>query len=203
MTLFTIPLSSRLHVITYYLAIYLHSLLIVDRTPSFHHSFYIIPFLSTKDPYMLQKPYTTTLSLLRKIDLIWLSIELKLPTDGNVMNLGDRLRVYLNAHSEVLWRNPWFRPLYPQHRRTTQPVVQQAPELANREPSPTPLSSSNLSSQSFESWYGNEELPAQLPIHPQCHVPYFAPTLLRRLRRFGSRCHAVTILRHTLIPDTP
>ena len=33
-----------------------------------------------------------------------------------------------------------------------------------------------------------------------CHVPYFAPTLLRR---FGSRCHAVTILRHTLIPDTP
>src|SRR5882762_2969549 len=49
-------------------------------------------------PLHQQQPYTTTLSMLRKMDLIRLSLEFKLPTDGSVVNLRDRLRVYLNAH---------------------------------------------------------------------------------------------------------
>ena len=122
--------------------------------------------------YMLQQPYTTTLSLLRKIDLIRLSVELKLPTDGNVMNLRDRLRVYLNAHSETLWRNPRFRPLYPQHRRTTQPAVQQPPEPVNHTPSPTLSTSSDSSAVSYESWNGIEDAAAH---HPQPQQPPQAP----------------------------
>ena len=113
--------SSCYYLLSFYIPSF--SLLIADCIQSFLRSFSIIPVFSTMNPYMLQQPYTTTLSLLRKIDLIRLSIELKLPTDGNVMNLRDRLRVYLNAHSETLWRNPRFRPLYPQHRRATPSAV--------------------------------------------------------------------------------
>lgn len=109
--------------------------------------------------------------MLRKIDLLRLSVEFKLPTDGTVINLRDRLRVYLNAHREVLYRNPRFRPLYPQHRRITQPV--QAPEPAedlplNRTPSPSPSDSDDSSDGSFESWYGIEELPMD-------HIPNVQP----------------------------
>ena len=140
------------------------------------------------DPYMLQRPYTTTLSLLRKIDLMRLSLEFKLPTEGNVMILRDRLRVYLNAHSETLWKNPRFRPLYPQHRRVTQPVVQQPPETADRTPSPTPSSSSDSSADSFESWHGIEEVPAHHPLQPEPQqlppAPAQAPPLNQHIQDF-------------------
>ena len=88
------------------------------------------------------------------------------------MNLRDRLRVYLNAHSETLWRNPRFRPLYPQHRRTTQPAVQQPPEPVNRTPSPTLSTSSDSSAVSYESWNGIEDAAAH---HPQPQQPPQAP----------------------------
>ena len=42
-------------------------------------------------------PYTTTLSLLRKIDLMRLSLEFRLSTDGSVVVLRNRLKAYLNA----------------------------------------------------------------------------------------------------------
>ena len=67
----------------------------------------------------LQQPYTSTLSMLWKIDLLCLSLEFKLLTDGTVINLRDRLSVYLNSHSEIPYR---YWPLYPQHKWATHPV---------------------------------------------------------------------------------
>ena len=112
--------------------------------------------------------------MLRKIDLQRLSLEFKLPTDGTVLNLRDRLRVYLNAHSNVLYRNPRYRPLYPQHRRLPQPVQPQQPAEQeghaenNRTPSPTPTESTDASDISYESWHGIEGPPAH-------HIPVVQP----------------------------
>ena len=116
-----------------------------------------------------QRPYTTMLSLLRKINLIRLSIELKLPTEGNIMVLKDRLRVYLNAHSETLYKNPRFQPLYPSIRRLPQAARQPALPVSNRTPSPSPSDSSESSADSFESWNG---IQAELPVYHQVAPVY-------------------------------
>ena len=68
-----------------------------------------------------------TLSLLRKIDLLRLAVEFKRPSHGMVQELKDDLRKYLNAHCETLYKNPWFRPLYPKFQRPTMPARPQAP----------------------------------------------------------------------------
>ena len=154
-------------------------------------------FLLTMLPHQLppnqQPPYTATLSMLRKIDLIRLSLELKLPTDGSVVNLRDRLRVYLNAHSDTLFRNPRYNALYPKVRRPRQPPplpTASSQPLSYRSPSPSESDRSDSSTRSFESWHGitNEpqhQAPApqlpQLPLQrspsppPQNPVPLYHP----------------------------
>ena len=131
-------------------------------------------------PQQYLRPYTSTLSMLRKIDLLRLCVELKLPNDGTVLNLRDRLRVYLNAHSDTLYRNPRYRPLYPQHRRLTRstaPREQIDNEPANRSPSPTTSDSSDSSNVSYESWNGIEGPPlnhipdVQPPFYPAIPPP--------------------------------
>jgi hypothetical protein len=115
-----------------------------------------------------QPPYTQTLSLLRKIDLIRLSLEFKLPTDGSVVNLRDRLRVYLNAHRDVIYRNPRYKPLFPKLRRPPQPRVASVAEsrsISYRTPSPVGSEHSNASTQSYKSWNGIE-------VHPHQHIPH-------------------------------
>jgi hypothetical protein len=112
---------------------------------------------------ILQQPYTQTLSMLRKIDLMRLSLEFRLPTDGSVVTLRNRLRVYLNAHSETLFRNPRYRPLYPKIRRQTNP-----PEPVFHDSQTIPSSSSRSSrsvspASSYESWNGIEADAFQLP----------------------------------------
>jgi len=135
----------------------------------------------------LDQPYTSTLSFLRKIDLIRLSLEFRLPTDGTVVNLRDRLRVYLNSHSETLYKNPRYRPLYPQHRRVTQPVVsqaQRAPITKSRSPSPASTVSTDSTVRSFDSWNGIDAAqpphapfiqPLQAPVADQGPVNYHPP----------------------------
>ena len=113
----------------------------------------------------IQQPYIHTLSLLRKIDLIRLSLEFKLPADRTDVILRDRLRVYLNSHSETLYKNPRYRPLYPQLRRPTQPALSQAPEachLDHHSSSPTVVKSSDSSTQSCGSWNSNNNAPVHL-----------------------------------------
>ena len=89
-------------------------------------------------------PYTKTLSALRKNELVRLSNEFRLPTEGSVLVLRNRLRVYLNAHNEVLYRNPRFTALYPKHRQ----VQHQQAVVPQRSPSPA------ASARSFDSWHG-------------------------------------------------
>ena len=80
-------------------------------------------------------PYTQVLSALRKNDLICLCDEFRLPTEGSVVNLRNRLKDYLNLHRNTLFRNPRYNPLFPRHRRPVQPIQQ--PEQAS--PPSTPL----------------------------------------------------------------
>ena len=89
-------------------------------------------------------PYTKTLSALRKTELVRLSCEFRLPTDGSVLVLRNRLKVYLNTHNEVLYHNPRFNALYPRHRQ----IQQQAAVAPQRSISPV------LSVRSFDSWHG-------------------------------------------------
>lgn len=111
--------------LTIFLILISISFLILDSLiSSFHtHSLYIPLIHSTMQP--LPEPYTQTLSMLWKIDLLWLLVKFKLPMDGTVLNMRDHLRVYLNSHIETFYRNPRYRLLYPQHRRVAQPVRQQ------------------------------------------------------------------------------
>ena len=117
-------------------------------------------------------PYTKTLSALCKTELVRLSREFRLPTEGSVVVLRNRLKVYLNAHNEVLYRNPRFNALYPKHRRIQhQPVV--APQ---RSPSPA------LSEKSFDSWHGigadrprSPSLPARPPQRSRSPTPPQSP----------------------------
>ena len=105
--------------------------------------------------------YSKVLSALLKTDLIRLSTEFRLPTDGSVVTLRNRLRVYLNHHRNILSRNPRYRALYPRHQRIDPP----------RSPSPT---------ESFASWNGieDQQLPPQPPDPPQqppFHPPDYQP----------------------------
>ena len=127
----------------------------------------------------IQQPYTHTLSLLRKIDLIRLSLEFKLRTDRTDVILRDRLRVYLNSHSETLYKNPQYRPLYPQLRRPTQPALSQAPEachLDHYSSSPTVVKSFDSSTQSCGSWNSNLHAPPPPP-PPSLSIPSTDPYL--------------------------
>ena len=128
-------------------------------------------------PQQYLRPYTSTLSMLRKIDLLRLCVELKLPNDGTVLNLRDRLRVYLNAHSDTLYRNPRYRPLYPQHRRLTRstaPRGQVEEEPVNRSPSPAATDSSDSSDTSYESWNGIQD--PLLDHVPEVQPPFYPAT---------------------------
>ena len=134
-------------------------------------------------PQQLQQPYTSTLRMLWKIDLLRLSVEFKLPTDGTVINLRDHLRVYLNSHSKTLYRNPCYRLLYPQHRCTTLPVAprkQVEDEPVNRSPSPSTTDTSDTSDSSYESWNGIQGPPlnhipdVQPPFYPAVPAPAVA-----------------------------
>ena len=110
-------------------------------------------------------PYTKTLSALRKTELVRLSHELRLPAEGSVLALRNRLKAYLNAHSEVLYRNPRFRALYPKHRQIQlQPAV-----VPQRSVSPA---------RSFDSWHGidaNRPRSPSLPLRSPQRSPSPTP----------------------------
>ena len=133
------------------------------------------------NPALQQQPYTTTLSLLRKIDLLRLAVEFKRPSHGTVQELKDDLRKYLNTHCKTLYKNPRFRPLYPKFRRPTMPARPQAPvgpAPPIRSPSPSTSDSSDTTNESFESWNGIEvppehHDPPQLPVVPPQDPPIY------------------------------
>src|SRR5271156_6370945 len=80
-------------------------------------------------------PYETVLSALRKTDLIRVSLEFKLPTDGPVTMLRGRLRYYLNFHRDRVFRNPRYCALYP---RIRQPNFQRRRSPSSTLPTFTP-----------------------------------------------------------------
>ena len=103
-------------------------------------------------------PYTQVLSALRKNDLICLCDEFRLPTDGSVVNLRNRLKDYMNLHRNTLYRNPRYNPLFPRHRRPARPIQQpeqaSPPSTPPSSPNPSHRSSSRASSRSYDSWHG-------------------------------------------------
>jgi hypothetical protein len=130
------------------------------------------------------RPFTKTLSTLRKDDLIRLSGEFDLPLDGSVATLRNRLKAHLDFHREVIYRNARYKGLYPKHRRpignrrlppqsTPEPPVvpktrSSSTSLSYRNPSPTP---------SFASWNGIDDHPQQLPVPFLPPQPFVQPNL--------------------------
>lgn len=128
-------------------------------------------------PPINRLPYSRTLSALRKTELVQLSVDFKLPTDGNVLTLRNRIRVYMNYHRDVLINNPRYKALFPKAREPNIPMRRsnlssqtvRTPSSAglsyHRTPSPTP---------SFESWNGieDDQIPVPLiPPHPILQHP--------------------------------
>ena len=73
--------------------------------------------MSGQPPYQINEPYSTTLSLLRRIDVLRLCLEFKISSEGTVVFLKKQIKKHLNDNRETLYRNPRYTPLYPKHRR--------------------------------------------------------------------------------------
>lgn len=111
-----------------------------------------------------RRPYTKLLSTLRKQELIWLCVELRLSTDGSVVDLKERLKVYLDDNHNEFAANPGYKVLYPNQRRRRHP----------RPPASHTLSSSPT--LSFRSWNGIADEPQQQPNpHEHSPSPQFSP----------------------------
>jgi hypothetical protein len=115
-----------------------------------------------------ERPYAQTLSKLRKADLLRLSLEFRLAVDGSVVTLRNRIKAYLNAHRDTLYRHPRFKALYPKHTRPIRPRDSSPPpshvpdNAFQRSPSP---------SSSDESWNGIEDDQRHHSPHIQVHQP--------------------------------
>ena len=132
-------------------------------------------------PQLAREPYTQTLNLLRRIDVLRLCVEFKIPSDGTVIALKDKIRRHLNENRDTLFNDPQFNPLYPKVRHVIQPPAAQPPAVSHqvvRPLSPT-LSESSLSSissdHSYESWHGIEVPPVYHD--PPAQPPYQAEAL--------------------------
>lgn len=98
-------------------------------------------------------PYTQVLSALRKVDLVRLCEEFRLPTVGSVVELRTRIKDYLNLHRETLYRNARYTALFPRFRK-----INQAPPPSPSPPhSPTLSYTSGPSDSSYGSWHGVDE----------------------------------------------
>ena len=94
-------------------------------------------------------PYTKVLSALLKPDLVRLCGEFRLAADGSVVNLRKRLKDHLNLNRDRIYRDDWYKALYPKHRRVGEPAA--------REQSPA------RSDRSFDSWHGIGNQPQDVP----------------------------------------
>ena len=126
-------------------------------------------------PPQQELPFSQTLSALRKADLIRLSVEFRLSVDGSVVTLRNRLRKYLNSHSDTLYHNPMYTALYPKHRRPNQPPsLLLSNSLTPLSPfhSPSPPRSPSPTT-SYDSWHGIEaerhHSPPPRPRRPSLH----------------------------------
>ena len=126
----------------------------------FRHSFsyptWLTPHFGTSySAYTDMPPYNKTLSALRKNKLICLCGEFRLPSDGSVVNLRNRLKDYLNLHRDTLYRNPRYKPLFPKHRKPIrQRQLPDAPSPIPSSPNSSQRSHSRSSSRSYDSWHG-------------------------------------------------
>ena len=117
-------------------------------------------------PHPARCPYSTVLSALCKMDLIWLSLEFRLPTNSSVINLRSHLRCYLNFNHGTLAQNPGYAALFPKHKCANQPLASHL--LSNTLcMSPPALLYHNLSlTPSFTSWHSIEDEPCGNQPHP-------------------------------------
>ena len=137
--------------------------------------------LPPQQPLVTRPTYSRTLSALRKTELIQLSVEFKLPTDGNVLSLRNRLRVYMNYHRDALINNPRYNGLFPRPRDPNIPIRQSdLPSRTFRTRSSSALSYDRTPSPalSYDSWHGIEDDPIPIPdAHPHQPPPQPLPPL--------------------------
>ena len=127
-----------------------------------------------QQPPITRTTYSRTLSALRKTELVQLSVEFKLPTDGNVVTLRNRLRAYMNYHHDTLVNNLRYKALFPKPREpnihmrnsglpSQTPRTHSSAALSyERTPSPTP---------SYESWNGIMDDHVPIPVIPPHQPP--------------------------------
>ena len=117
-------------------------------------------------------PYRKVLSALLKPDLLHLCGDFRLPTEGSVVTLRNRLKDYLNLHCNTLYRDQRFTALFPRHSRPAQ--HQQPPPracaLVSRSHSHSVLSYMSLPNSSPApsdiSWHGFGNLSSLTHSHP-------------------------------------
>ena len=126
-----------------------------------------------QQPPVNRPTYSRTLSALRKSELVQLSVKFKLPTDGNVVFLRNRLRVYMNYHRDVLMNNPRYRALFPRARDPNIPIRRSELPPQTRQTRSSPALSYDRSPSpalSYDSWHGIEDNQVPIPL-VQPHQP--------------------------------
>lgn len=172
LSLYTLILSSYSQYSTHYTFVLQPSLSFTTRL--YHYS----TLLQVAMPNQRNRaPYTQLLSALRKNDLVRLCTEFRLPVNGAVTTLRDRLKDYLNLHRDTLFHNPRYNALFPRHRRL--PSQANLRQRTPRTPSPSPSALSYQTPSpavSYESWNGFDDVPGSPqnsppPFNVQDHVP--------------------------------
>lgn len=120
-------------------------------------------------------PYTKVLSALLKPELIRLCTDFRLPADGSVVTLRQRLKGYINLHRDLLFANPRYTALFSRHQR----ILQRTPSPTRSPPSTHSPALSYTSNRSFSPWNGIDDQP-QEPQHPlpapqDLHGHYYPP----------------------------
>ena len=141
---------------------------------------------TSSSPHINWHPYSMVLSALWKTELIHLSLELRLPTDGSVVTLRNQPRCYLNSNCETLVWNTRCSTLFPCYEHTN-PLPSPCPSSNTLQASlPVLLYHSPSTTPSFASWHGIKDQPQDMqnlfspqphqpPIHPQEPPPPSSP----------------------------
>jgi hypothetical protein len=126
--------------------------------------------MSTTPP-ISRHPYSSVLSALCKMELIWLFLEFKLPMDGSVIDLRNCLKCYLNFNCDTLYQNLRFNALFSRHRGnnphlsphpSSHTLCASSPDLSYRSLSPV---------ESFTSWHWIENELHGSPVPSSLFLP--------------------------------
>ena len=123
-------------------------------------------------PQVHGPPFTQVLSALRKDDLVRLCGEFRLPTDGSVVILRQRLNHYINLHRNVLYHNQRYTALFPRRRMNPPPPVVLPSTIRTLSHSTSLSERSHTLGNLDDSWHGIGGHPPPVQAHQQFqHIP--------------------------------